>query len=130
MVLETEFVTEQGAVLLIDCMDRRGELQDVVRIVRGVRGRVGMVMDLILRYGYGTIVPWVTRTKEGKWQAIAGPDQVQLQTPVPLHGEDMRTRSEFEVAEGEESPVRIHMVEVVSADSLAARRKHRSRKRD
>ncbi len=104
MVLETEFVTEQGAVVLIDCMDRRGELQDLVRIVRGVRGRVSMVMDLVLRYGYGSIIPWVTRTKEGKWQAVAGPDQVQMQTPVELHGEDMRTRSEFEVAEGEEVP--------------------------
>ncbi|MFL6414660.1 MAG: glycoside hydrolase family 15 protein [Bryobacteraceae bacterium] len=104
MVLETEFVTEEGAVVLIDCMDRRGELQDLVRIVRGVRGRVAMVMDLVLRYGYGTIVPWVTRNKEGKWQAVAGPDQVQLQTPVPLHGEEMRTRAEFEVSEGEEVP--------------------------
>src|SRR5436853_6854757 len=83
-------------------MDRRGELQDVVRIVRGLRGRVAMVMDLVLRYGYGTIVPWVTRTKEGKWQAVAGPDQVQLETSVPLQGEDMRTRSEVEVVEGEE----------------------------
>src|ERR1700733_4623529 len=35
MVLETEFATEEGAVVLIDCMDRRGDLQDVVRIVRG-----------------------------------------------------------------------------------------------
>jgi GH15 family glucan-1,4-alpha-glucosidase len=104
MVLETEFATEEGAVVLIDCMDRRGDLQDLVRIVRGVRGRVSMVMDLVLRYGYGTIGPWVTRTKEGKWQAIAGPDQVLLQTSVTLHGEDMRTRSEFEVAEGEEVP--------------------------
>src|SRR4051794_13640583 len=104
LVLETEFVTEEGAVLLIDCMDRRGDLQDLVRIVRGVRGRVEMVMDLVLRYGYGSIIPWVTRTNEGKWQAIAGPDQVLLQTPVHLHGEDMRTRSEFDVKEGEEVP--------------------------
>src|SRR6476659_6836328 len=44
MVLETEFVTDEGVVVLIDCMDRRGELQDLVRIVRGVRGRVSMVM--------------------------------------------------------------------------------------
>lgn len=104
MVLETEFVTAEGAVVLIDCMDRRGDLQDVVRIVRGLRGRVSMVMDLVLRYGYGSIVPWVTRTKDGKWQAVAGPDQVQLATPVSLCGEDMRTRAEFEVAEGEEVP--------------------------
>ena len=104
LVLETEFVTEKGTVVLIDCMDRRGDVQDLIRIVRGVRGRVAMVMDLVLRYDYGDIVPWVTRTKEGYWRAVAGPDQVHLATPVDLHGEDMRTRSEFEVAEGEEVP--------------------------
>ncbi len=104
LVLETEFVTEKGTVVLIDFMDRRGELQDVIRIVRGVRGRVAMVMDLILRYDYGDIVPWVTRTKEGFWRAVAGPDQVLFATPVDLHGEDLRTRSEFQVGEGEEIP--------------------------
>ena len=38
LVLETEYSTADGAVVIVDCMDRRGENQDVVRIVRGLRG--------------------------------------------------------------------------------------------
>ena len=58
LVLETEFSVPEGTVVLIDCMDRRGGHQDVIRIVRGIRGRVPMQMELALRFDYGTVVPW------------------------------------------------------------------------
>src|SRR5262245_25182569 len=45
LILETTFETEQGAVTLIDFMPPRGEASDVVRVVRGRRGRVEMRMD-------------------------------------------------------------------------------------
>ncbi len=104
MVLETTFTTEDGVATLTDAMDRRQPHHDVIRIVRGVRGKVSMVMDLVVRFGYGVIVPWVTCNSRGHWQAIAGPDRVILDTSVELQGEDMRTRAEFEVAEGDEVP--------------------------
>src|SRR5882762_3143918 len=40
LVLVTEFVTEDGAVEVLDCMPPRDRLPDLVRIVRGVRGQV------------------------------------------------------------------------------------------
>jgi GH15 family glucan-1,4-alpha-glucosidase len=104
LVLETEFSTDKGAVLLIDCMDRRGEHQDVIRLVRGLRGRVDMYMELMLRFDYGTVVPWVRRLEDGRIQAIAGPDRVTLGTTAPLYGEDLTTRSEFAVEEAQEIP--------------------------
>ncbi len=104
LVLETEFTTSEGAAVLTDCMDRRGEKQDVVRVLRGVSGRVCMLMELVLRFEYGTVVPWVTRLPDGRLRAVAGPDQVLLQTPVPLRGEDLKTRAEFAVEEGQEIP--------------------------
>lgn len=104
LVLETEFTTAEGSVLLIDCMDRRGESQDVIRMVRGLRGRVPMYMELVLRFDYGTVIPWVHRLEDGRVQGIAGPDRVTLSTGVPLRGEDMMTRSDFEVQEGQEIP--------------------------
>src|SRR5438876_1109001 len=61
LVLETEFTTPEGTVVLVDCMDRRGEHQDVLRMVRGLRGRVEMRMELAIRFEYGTVVPWVSR---------------------------------------------------------------------
>jgi GH15 family glucan-1,4-alpha-glucosidase len=104
LVLETEFSTSKGAVTVIDCMDRRGENQDVVRIVRGLRGCVSMQMELVLRFDYGTVIPWVSRVADGRLQAIAGPERVFLDTPVELRGEDLRTRADFDVNAGEEIP--------------------------
>ena len=50
----------------------------------GERGRVAMHTELVLRFGYGAIVPWVTRLDEHTLRAIAGPDMVVLRTPVAL----------------------------------------------
>ncbi len=104
LVLETEFSTPEGAVVLVDCMDRRGEAQDVLRLVRGIRGRVQMRMELVIRFEYGTVVPWVSRAGEDLLTAVAGPDQITFATPVPLRGEDLKTRAEFVVEEGQEVP--------------------------
>ena len=107
LILETEFDTAEGTVALIDFMppqmDRADERADLIRIVEGRRGRVTLAMDLVLRFGYGDIVPWVRRTDEGL-NAIAGPDAVALRTPVPLHGQALHTRATFTVAEGERRP--------------------------
>ncbi|MFC5353417.1 glycoside hydrolase family 15 protein [Azospirillum himalayense] len=109
LILETDFETAEGAVTMIDFMPPRGEASDVVRILRGRRGRVAMRMDLTLRFGYGHVVPWVTRIGPNTLRAIAGPDMVVLHTSAPIHGEDLSTVADFTVAEGESiSFVMIH----------------------
>lgn len=104
LVLETEFSTNEGSVVLIDCMDRRGEHQDLIRLVRGLRGRVRMQMELTIRFEYGTVIPWASRMEDGRFRAVAGPDQIILETPIELHGEDLKTRAVFEVKEGQTVP--------------------------
>ena len=104
LVLETEFSTKDGTVVLTDCMDHQNERHDVYRLVRGTRGRVAMRMELIIRFEYGSVVPWVTRIYDGRLRAVAGPEQLTLATPAPLRGEDLKTFSEFTVEEGEEVP--------------------------
>ena len=79
------------------------EYVDVIRLVRGVRGRVRMRIELIVRFGYGKVVPWVRRQDFGI-RAIAGPDALELRTPVELHGEDFTTVAEFSVGEGATVP--------------------------
>jgi GH15 family glucan-1,4-alpha-glucosidase len=101
-VLETEFTTADGVVSLIDFMPARSGFPDLARLVVGRRGRVRMRMELVIRFDYGNVVPWVRRTENGI-SAIAGPDGLLLRTPVPLRGEDLRTIADFEVAEGEET---------------------------
>ncbi|MGH9028376.1 MAG: glycoside hydrolase family 15 protein [Acidimicrobiales bacterium] len=100
LVLETEFETAGGAVRLIDCMPVRESHPRVVRMVECVRGEVQMRMDLVLRFGYGSIVPWVRSTGR-LLTAIAGPDAVSLWTSVEVRGEDMTTVADFTVTEGE-----------------------------
>jgi GH15 family glucan-1,4-alpha-glucosidase len=103
LVLETEFETAEGVVRLIDFMPPRGEAPDLVRIVEGVRGRVPMHLELILRFDYGSIIPWVRRAGDGL-SAIAGPDMVRVVAGARLRGEDFTTQADFEVGEGERVP--------------------------
>jgi GH15 family glucan-1,4-alpha-glucosidase len=104
LVLETEFTTPSGTAVLIDCMDARGDHQDVIRMVRGVRGTVSMQTELVLRFDYGQVVPWVSCLENEVTQAIAGPDRIVVHSPAPMHGEGLTTRAEFEVNEGQEVP--------------------------
>ncbi|HEX3117288.1 MAG TPA: glycoside hydrolase family 15 protein [Bradyrhizobium sp.] len=104
LILETRFETANGAVALIDFMPPRGRASDVVRLVRGVRGRVSLKMQLVIRFGFGTDIPWVRRTQDGALLAIAGQDMTVLRTPVETRGEDLTTVADFEVSEGETIP--------------------------
>jgi GH15 family glucan-1,4-alpha-glucosidase len=104
LILETRFETDEGAATLIDFMPLFGTHSQVVRVVVGERGRISMCTELVLRFGYGAIVPWVTRLDETTLRAVAGPDMVVLRTPVHLVGQNMKTVGEFTVAAGEKVP--------------------------
>src|SRR6266700_3514085 len=104
LILETHFETQDGAVTLVDFMPMRGRNPDCVRIVVGERGRVAMSVELVLRFGYGEIVPWVRKLGSGALRAIAGPDMVVLRTPVHMRGENLTTVGEFTVGEGDRVP--------------------------
>ena len=100
LVLETEIETASGRVRITDCMPHWEGRHDVVRVVQGLAGQVPMRMELIVRFDYGAVVPWVQST-EGGVIATAGPESLELRTQAPLKGEDYRTLCEFEVAAGQ-----------------------------
>ena len=62
-----------------------------------------MQMELIIRFDYGSVVPWVRRM-DGHLRAIGGPDALSLWTDVDTYGKDLTTRAEFVVREGERIP--------------------------
>ncbi len=107
LVLETTFECADGEVAVIDCMPPRDAHLDIVRVVEGRRGTVRMRTELIARFGYGSVVPWV-RTVDGAWLAIAGPDALRLASPIDLHGEGdgdlRRSVGEFTVRAGQQVP--------------------------
>jgi len=101
LVLETRFESPHGCVLLLDFMPIRDRNSDLIRIVRGVRGAVPMQMELVLRFDYGSTIPWVSRMQDGGLRAVAGPDMVLLHSSVATYGENLKTMSEFTIREGE-----------------------------
>jgi GH15 family glucan-1,4-alpha-glucosidase len=80
LILETTWETSDGVVRVLDFMPPRGEAPDVVRIVEGVGGHVQMRTELVIRFDYGRVVPWVRRLEGDTRLAIAGPDAV-----LPAH---------------------------------------------
>jgi GH15 family glucan-1,4-alpha-glucosidase len=104
LVLETHFETKEGAATVVDFMPVQSEHSTIVRFVIGKRGKLKMRTELILRFGYGAVVPWVTRLENGALRAIAGPDMVVLHSPVHVSGKDMTTIGEFTVSRGETIP--------------------------
>ncbi len=103
LILETEYETDNGVVKLIDWMPLRTTSLDVFRLVVGVRGRVAMRMELVIRFDYGSIVPWVRRHERGI-RAIAGPDTLYCRTDATLRGENLSTVADFTIVEGQRLP--------------------------
>jgi GH15 family glucan-1,4-alpha-glucosidase len=62
-----------------------------------------MHTQFVVRFEYGSVIPWVTQEGTGatELRAVAGPDMLTLRTPVPLHGVDARTAGRFQIRAGE-----------------------------
>ncbi len=103
LIVESVFMTADGAVRAIDFMPPRGEAPDIVRIVEGLHGRVPMRSELVIRFDYGRVVPWVRRLGDAR-VAVAGPDALSFRSPIEGRGEGMTTVSEFTVEPGERIP--------------------------
>ncbi len=100
LVLETTFTTAAGAALLTDYMPLDGGQPRIIRTVRGLRGTLAMRSEFIVRFDYGSIVPWV-RQVEGGLLAIAGPDALLLSSDVKFEAEDFKHAAAFSVKHGE-----------------------------
>ncbi|MDB4962813.1 MAG: glucoamylase [Myxococcales bacterium] len=101
LILETRFESPTGAVVVIDVMPPRTGDSNLIRIIVGERGTMEMRTELVIRFGYGSAIPWVHHLPDGTLRAIAGPDQLVLRTTVPVEGVNRHTVGTFTVAEGE-----------------------------
>lgn len=103
LVLETTVETDTGTALIIDFMPppARDGVHEVVRIVRGVKGRVSMATDLRVRFNYGESTPWVEE-REGALFFVAGSNGLRLSTSVPLTVDNLSQSANFEIVEGQE----------------------------
>ncbi|MDQ3953870.1 MAG: glycoside hydrolase family 15 protein [Actinomycetota bacterium] len=100
LVLETTFETATGTAQVVDFMPIRGAEPDLVRIVRGIEGRVELDTRISPRFDYGHSIPWARTTKAGvEW--IAGPDALLVAGDVSLQIEDADAVGELTAAAGD-----------------------------
>jgi GH15 family glucan-1,4-alpha-glucosidase len=104
LILETRFECAEGAATLVDFMPRHQTGSSIVRLIIGERGRLTLKTEIVIRFGYGATVPWMTKLDDGTLRAVAGPDMVLLRTTVSLRGEDFKTIGKFTVGAGETVP--------------------------
>ncbi len=103
LILETEYVTDEGSVRVVDGMPIRGRHPDIVRIVEGIDGAVPMRVELVIRFDYGHIVPWL-RAADGCLHAISGPSALVISTPIELRGDKHGLSAEMTVRKGDRLP--------------------------
>ena len=124
LVLETEFETADGSAVVVDFMPR-DLTSSLLRLVIGRRGCVKFRSELVIRFDYGSSVPWVSRAERGFLEAVAGPDRLTLWTPISLRGADLKTIGSFRITEGQVVPFVLmhtssHMPIPVPPDAQAA----------
>ena len=101
LVLETVMTTATGSVALIDFMTPEHGDPTIHRRVEGRSGTVDMSMELVVRFDYGSVVPWVRASGDGLLM-VGGSEALRFHSPVPLRGRDMRTFADFTVGAGEQ----------------------------
>lgn len=100
LILETLYETESGSARVIDFMTSEAGRSYLLRQVEGLKGRVRMYSELIVRFDYGSDIPWTTRQTDGRMKFVVGPDQLLLQSAVHFRNEDFRSKASFTITEG------------------------------
>jgi GH15 family glucan-1,4-alpha-glucosidase len=104
LILETDIETSAGAATIIDFMPPRDQACNLVRLVKGTRGKIALKTELIIRFDYGSLVPWVTHLEDGALSAVAGSDMLVLRTPAELRPQHLTHVGQFDVCAGEIVP--------------------------
>jgi GH15 family glucan-1,4-alpha-glucosidase len=89
LVLETTFTTEDGQITLVDFFSmRRGgkrrPRRDLNRIVEGVRGEVAIQVEIVPRFDYGSVKPWIREKGRGAFSGVGGDDGIIVWSDVDL----------------------------------------------
>ncbi|MFQ6574057.1 glycoside hydrolase family 15 protein [Pseudomonas sp. UM16] len=100
LILRTTFVTASGRARVTDCMPL-GDHNTVLRVVEGLEGQVAFAMDLVMRFDYGSSVPWVEKSEPQVLTAVVGPDRLVLRSEVASHFHDHHVGSRFAVESGQ-----------------------------
>ena len=101
LILETQFETASGILLLTDFMPVREKHSDIVRTVSCLEGRVTVQMELCVRFDYGRTIPWTGARERNAWAAAAGAGVVYLRSQEPMRTKSDTAFAEFTLGQGQ-----------------------------
>lgn len=90
LVLETTFRTSGAEVRLRDCFTMRqgGEHhphRQILRTIEGIRGQMDLKVEIMPRFDYGAVRPWIRSYKQDHFIALGGSHGLLICGDVPLH---------------------------------------------
>ena len=90
LVLETTFRAKGGEVRVLDFFTMRsgGEHhphRQILRIVEGVKGKTELGVDVVPRFDYGAVKPWIRRYKKDHFMALGGKHGLLISGDFLLH---------------------------------------------
>jgi GH15 family glucan-1,4-alpha-glucosidase len=103
LVLETILAADEGEAALLDCMlvppakDRGDERRRLLRVVEGRRGAARLAVDVVPRFDYGEIEPWIRHHGRGVYSATGGDDGLLVWSEAPLEAAEGGARLEGEL---------------------------------
>lgn len=107
LVLETRHRANGGEITVTDCFTMRAgggraPHRQLLRVIEGVRGTVAVDIDVVIRFDYAEVKPWLRHHGPGLWSAIGGNDAMVVASDaeldvVALH--DLRARVEIHAGE-------------------------------
>ncbi|MGH9063882.1 MAG: glycoside hydrolase family 15 protein [Acidimicrobiales bacterium] len=126
LVLETTFRSSGGEARLIDCFTMREGGRDsphrqLLRVVEGVRGRLEVAVQVVPRFDYGEIRPWLRHHGEGTWSATGGDDALVVSGDFDLSGADHGLTATSEIRAGSRARLSITFVDPAELDELPPR---------
>jgi GH15 family glucan-1,4-alpha-glucosidase len=89
LILETTFRTSGGEVRMRDCFTMREGGEDhphrqILRIIDGIAGDVDLRVEIVPRFDYGAIRPWIRSYKGDHFIALGGSNGLLICGDVPL----------------------------------------------
>ena len=100
LIVENDFHVDGGSVRLIDSMPMRRGAPSLVRRVVGLKGEVSLRSVLSLRFGYGSVPPWI-ECEGRRLVGRVGPDLIVLYADVPVELAGHDAVADFSLREGD-----------------------------
>jgi len=122
LVLETRLEGESGEARLLDFFDLSGKADcpALMRIIEGVRGSVELKAEIVPRFDYGAVSPWLREAGgENAFAAIGGDDGLLIRADFELSVVDRyRLEGRPKVAEGERRRLSLEYLRPVELEPL------------